>query len=621
MRPYGLSLLLLSLQTALMAMAAEPLRLESPDGQISLVINIRPDEGLAWNLEDGARTLLADCPMGFSFRDAPEMAGDWQVLEETRTAQDSTWNPLYGERSTIRDHYNQLVLRLEETTAPHRRLTVTFRAYDEGIAFNYTFPEQPGLDEFTITEEKTGFNFLDEDAPAWAVSAAQGEYRKVPVKRIRRDCERPLVVEVAEDCCVAIGEARLVDYARMRLTSDGDEATIQAQLASEVRATAPYTTPWRVVLVGDSPGALVEHNDLFLNLNNPCAIADTSWIKPGKIIREVTLTTAGGKACVDFAVAQGLQYIHYDAGWYGHEYDESQDATTVTPDPKRTGGKADLDLQEVIRYAEEHGIGVWVYVNQRHLTKQLDEILPLYREWGLKGVKYGFVNVGSQEDTIWLHEAVRKAAENHLMVDIHDEYRPTGFSRTYPNLLTQEGIRGNETMPTASHNVITAFTRMICGAGDYTICWYTPRIQTTHAHQLAASITFYSPLLFLYWYDKPEQFEGDTGTEFLKQIPSVWDNTRILGGEIGEYIVLARRSGDDWYLGVLNGGERPPLSIPLDFLDAGQTYEATCYRDGDVSGDEPFAVNIDTQSVTQETVLEASMASNGGFAARIVPAE
>jgi alpha-glucosidase len=403
------------------------------------------------------------------------------------------------------------------------------------------------------------------------------------------------------------------------MPDESQKAALKAQLASRVDVTTPYTTPWRYVMVAKTPGELLENNDFILNLNDPCAIEDTSWIKPGKIIREVTLTTAGGKACVDFAVEQNIPYIHLDAGWYGHEYDENQDATTVSPDPKRVGPNPDLDLPEVIRYATEHGIGVWVYVNRRHLEKQLDEILPLYKSWGLKGVKYGFVQVGSQRRTDWMHEAVRKAAEHELMVDIHDEYRPTGYSRTYPNLLTQEGIRGNEEMPPPEQNLVTAFARMICGAGDYTICWYTDRIKTTHAHQLAASVGFYSPLQFVYWYDRPQQYLGEPETAFLKHIPTVWDDTKVLDGVIGQYIVMARRSGEEWYLIVMNAVEKRTLSVPLDFLDKDKAYTATIHADANPDGGDPFAVTMSTETVSSTTTLEPLMAANGGYAVRLVP--
>jgi alpha-glucosidase len=263
---------------------------------------------------------------------------------------------------------------------------------------------------------------------------------------LKKDCERPLVIEVGDGAFAAVAEAGLVEYARMRLSPDPRQAhSLVSSLASEVRAAGLLTTPWRVIMLGRTPGQLLEQNYLIMNLNEPCAMEDTSWIRPGKVIREVTLTTTGGMACVDFAAEHNLQYVEFDAGWYGHEYSDQSDARTISVDPKRSKGP--LDLHAVIEYAKQRDIGIIVYVNRRALERQLDEILPLYEKWGIKGVKYGFVQVGPQKWTAWLHEAVRKAADHHLMVDVHDEYRPTGYSRTYPNLMTQEGIAGDETAP------------------------------------------------------------------------------------------------------------------------------------------------------------------------------
>jgi alpha-glucosidase len=331
----------------------------------------------------------------------------------------------------------------------------------------------------------------------------------------------------------------------------------------------------------------------------------------------VTLTTAGGKACVDFAVAHNLQYVEYDAGWYGHEYGDEADARTVSVDPKRSKGP--LDLPAVIAYARQRGIGILLYVNRRALERQLDEILPLYESWGVKGVKYGFVQVGSQRWTAWLHEAVRKAAEHHLMVDVHDEYRPTGYSRTYPNLMTQEGIRGNECMPTAGENLVLPFTRMLCGAGDYTVCYYNNRIQTTHAHQLAAAVVFYSPWQFLFWYDRPSAYQGEREIEFFEHVPTVWDDTRIVNGKIGEYVSIARRSGRDWFIGTMNGMEPRKLDIPLTFLDPDQDYVAHVYSDGDPDDRTRTHVRIARRSVDCRTILTAEMPGSGGQAVRITP--
>jgi alpha-glucosidase len=386
-----------------------------------------------------------------------------------------------------------------------------------------------------------------------------------------------------------------------------------------VTAGLPLTTPWRFIMAAESPGRLLENNFLVLNLNDPCALADTSWIKPGKVIREVTLTTVGGKTCVDFAVKRGLQYVEFDAGWYGHEYDDKADARAVNVDPKRSKGP--LDLQEVIRYGNERGIGIILYVNRRALERQLDEVLPLYQKWGVKGVKYGFVNVGSQQWTSWLHMAIRKAAEHKLMVDVHDEYRPTGYTRTYPNLMTVEGILGDEESKRTNDQSLTAqFTRFIAGPADNTICYYNERVDrlASHAYQLAKAVNFYSPWQFLFWYDKPASAQDEPELDFFQGVPTVWDDTKVLQSKIGEYAVIARRSGNEWFIGFMNSAEPRAFDVPLGFLDAGRKYTAHIYSD-DPAVPTRTHVKMERKPVEQGGVLSLTAGKNGGVAVLIAP--
>jgi len=613
---------------------AEAVELRSPDGNLAVTFEIgeggRAQYRLAWR----GQPVLADSQLGLELDGSPAMSEGFSIVNTVASRHDETWKPVYGERSAVRDCYNQVAIDLEDKNAPPRRMRLTFRAYDAGMAFCYTIPKQPGMAEVRIAREQSEFRFPG-DHRAYAVYSAQGRYSVVPLSQVKPGCERPLVLQAGAETFVAVGEARLVDYARMKLAPwKGRTHSLVSDLSGPVKAALPLVTPWRFVMVTSSPGKLLEQNDLLLNLNDPCAIDDTSWIKPGKVIREVTLTTAGGKACVDFAVARNLQYVEFDAGWYGHEYSDDSDATTVTVDPKRSPGP--LDLKEVIRYADERGIGILLYVNRRALERQLDTILPLYREWGVKGVKYGFVNVGSQEWTRWLHEAVRKAAQNRLMVDIHDEYRPTGYSRTYPNLMTQEGIAGDETSPTNDQTLTILFTRMLAGAADNTICYYDGRVDrnASHAYQLAKAVCLYSPWQFLYWYDRPGAAPSKTGgagnsqgaiggepeLEFFDRVPTVWDDTKVLHGRIGQYAVIARRSGAAWFIGCMNSGEARTLEIPLSFLDSDKKYQAHIYSD-DPTIATRTRVRIDRRGVDAATVLKAALSAQGGQAIRIVPAE
>jgi hypothetical protein len=412
---------------------------------------------------------------------------------------------------------------------------------------------------------------------------------------------------------IAIAEAALVDYSRMRLRrSDTAARTLVSRLHDPVVVTEfPLRTPWRVVMAADTAGELLERNYLLLNLNEPCAIQDTAWIKPGKVIRDVTLSTDGGKACVDFAVEYNLQFIELDAGWYGNQQDEKSDARTVS--------RRNLDLPAVIRYAKEHRIGVLLYVNRRHLERQLDELLPLYKSWGIAGIKYGFVRHGSHAWTKWMHDAIRKTAAHGLMVDVHDEYRMTGWQRTYPNFMTAEGIGGDETRPTNEQALANLFTRMIAAPADHTFCYYSGYVNqtTSHASQLAKTVCFFSPWQFLFWYDRPSNAEAEPELEFFKHLPTTWDETRVLRSSIGQYAVIARRKGSDWFLACLNAGEPRTFEVPLDFLSETGTFEAHIYRD-DPTVATRTKVGIERRDVDARTVLTAALSERGGMAVRIV---
>ncbi|GAB6166023.1 glycoside hydrolase family 97 protein [Thermostilla marina] len=603
---------------AAIAVAGDTMTLTSPDGRNRIQV-CACNEELEYSIERDGRPIFVNSPLGLRL-DSGILGKAARIANVAYSEHDETWKPVYGERSEIRDHYHQAIVacssRLSNGSTLHFELKI--RAYNEGIAIAYRIPKQDSIETLHVVEELTEFTFTGNHT-CWPVYTAQGEYQRAFLDDVKPNCERPLLVEIEDGPAIAVAEARLVDFARGRLQPGTRPHSLRIHLGSDATIRLPYTTPWRVIMTGDDPCRLIEQNYLLLNLNDPCAIEDTSWIKPGKVIREVSLSTAGGKACVDFAKKMNIAYVEYDAGWYGHEYDDKADATTVTPDPKRVSDPTQLDLHEVIRYAKSQGIGIIVYVNRRALERQLDEILPLYREWGIAGIKYGFVRVGSQQWTTWLHEAVRKAAKYQMMVDIHDEYRPTGYERTYPNLMTQEGIRGNEEMPPAEHNTILPFTRGLCGAGDYTICWYTDRIKTTHAHQLACAVVMYSPWQFVFWYDRPSQFRGEPGTEFFKDVPTVWDETRVLDGAVGEYIVTARRNADRWFVGFMNSQKRRTVEIPLDFLPEGRNFEAILFTDASPAGDNPFDVAVERQTVRKGDRLTIEAAHNGGAAVELIP--
>ena len=603
----------------------------SPDGQYAVTLS--DENQLTYQVSYQGETIIRPSRLGIKWNETWD--SDIRLGAIKTWSCDSIWHPVYGERSSIRENYNAWQLTLTKEGS-QQQMAIEVRAYNEGIAFRYHFL---GGMYLQIKKELTEF-VMPEGTQAWHTLRAQTPYHLLPLKEWPGESDRPLLLRLPSGHYACLAEAAVVDYVRTKFTlSDTQPDCIVTSMYGLVEEIAPYQTPWRVVMCGTKAGEILEHNDLLLNLNPPSRIADTSWIKPGKVMREVTLTTEGGKALVDFAVKRNLQYIHFDAGWYGYEYDKASDATTVTLDPKRNPQPDALQLKEVIDYAHSKGIGVIVYVNQRALQQQLDEILPLYKSWGIAGIKFGFVQVGSQVWTKWMHDAVAKCAAYGLIVDVHDEYRPTGVSRTWPNLMTQEGIRGNEEFPDATHNVTLPFTRFVAGAADYTICYYrqefdrlqqqgdnygVPRsrsIRTTPAHQLALSVVFYSPLQYMYWYDKPSDSQDEPELKFFDDVYTVWDDTRVLEGEVGQFVVTARRHGDEWFVGGLTNNDARQLSIPLDFLSSGQTYLAEIYTDGDPSIPTRTKVKVSQRKVDSRTKLSFSLKPSGGVAIRLVPVQ
>lgn len=601
-------LLLLSLALSLGAVPAgraESVKLSSPDGRLAAEITL---EGTpVYRVSYRARPVIL--PSKIAFEPAPGVFA--RAGEVGHSSVRSTWANPVGERSTVREAYNGASIPL---SCGPRRLTLECRAYDEGFAFRWVLPADASAPTFQMTAETTEFAFGG-DYRCWPVYRAQGRYEPATLSAVKPGAERPLVVELP-DCTVAIGEAGLLDFSRMKFARGRQGNTLVAKLDGPAEVQVPAALPWRYVRVADDPCRLLEGNDLLLNLNEPSKLGgNTSWIRPGKVIRCSRLSTASGKACVDFCKKMNLQYIELDAGWYGPE--RTGDARHPGLDAKHVNPKDPFDLFEILAYAKEKGIGVLLYVNQLELERHLDEILPLYVKWGVAGIKYGFVNVGPQRWTRFLTDAIRKAAEHKLLLDIHDEFRLTGIQRTWPNLLTVEGIRGNEEMPDASHNCALAFTRYLSGPGDYTPCWTSARVQNTRAHQLALAAAYFSPFQFLYWYDRPEQVRDVPELDFWKTIPTVWDETRALSGKIGDSAVIARRTGADWYVGALNARERRTLEIPLAFLKPGATYEAFIARDAAPDGSARTSVAVERRPVTSKDVLRLDAAANGGAAVRL----
>lgn len=627
-----LPLLLLTLLVATVAGAVETL--QSPNGKYQFTFSQKEGK-LMYSLdyankpvvEDGELGVnidnhLVESAMGIPVDNSSVWTKGMKVTSVERRSEDNTWKPVYGEYAQMRDHYNEMTIHLLKGgkhegsgTAYDKRqqylLDIIVRAYDEGVAIRYHFPEATNGLFMHITDDLTSFRFAP-GAEAYHYAWAQAHANKVKLLKSeaawKDEAERPLTLQLANGLYAAIGEAALTDFVRGKLKLKADNELQMAMFDSADIITA-YDMPWRFIMVGEKTIDLINNKQMVLNLNAPCQISDTYWIKPGKAFRVCRLDMKTCMEGVDFCVDRGLQYIELDAGWYGPEMKMSSSALKVLE-------SRDIDMPKLCDYAKSKGIGVWVYVNQRALYQQLDQILPLYEKWGISGIKFGFVQIGSQEWTTWLHNAVKKCADHHIMVDIHDEYRPTGWSRTYPNLMTQEGIGGNEEMPDAEHNTILPFTRFLCGPADYTPCYFNGRVKNTKAHQLAMPVVYYSPITFLYWYDLPNVYKGEKELDFWKYCPTVWDESKALQGEIGEYIVQARRSGNDWFVGAMNGLQARDITLnTADFLLKGKKYRVEIYND-EPSLTTRTKVSIVVQTIKAGKILKLHLQPSGGAALR-----
>lgn len=533
------------------------------------------------------------------------------VVQKIRyDSKDTIWRPAYGERNSIRDQYKVVTIELLKDDNAIYPLQIEIRAYNEGVALRYFFPENVKGTYYRVMNEHTAFT-LPEGTKAWHHSWAQAPYKLLPLKDWPDESERPLTLELPNGLFACLAEAQMVDYARTKFKLSNEKPnTIVTSMYTAADLISPFATPWRVIMAGETAGELVEHNDLIQNLNQPSKIADQSWIKPGKIMRVMTQTTKDAFENIDFAVKHNLQYILFDWKWYGPAFSFSSDATKVAI--------PDFDLPAIINYGKEKAVGVWLYCNLQGLYAQSDSLFRVYHDWGVKGVKFGFVQVGSHRWTTWIEEMFKKAAENKIMVNVHDDWRPTGEQRTWPNLMTAEGIRGNEEMPDATHNTILPFTRFLAGAADYTICYYDNRIKTTHAHQLALAAIYYSPIQTLYWYDKPSLSNGEPELEFWDKIPTSWDETKVLQGRPGEFVSTARRKGNDWFIGTITNNEARTVQLKFDFLPKDKKFTACIYSDDDAVHTNT-KVKIEKKIITSETILEVKLKASGGQAISLMP--
>jgi len=629
-------------------------RLSSPDGGLEVMVS-DSDGQARYAVAYKGQPLLAPSPLGVVLSVGGSLSHGLKITGAVPSAGDATYDLVAGKTRTVRDHYNQLSVDFQEPDDRKRRLRVIVRAYDDGVAFRYVLPRQPGLDAVNIRNEETRFDF-PADYRCWGLNLGkfgtshEGEYDPVQASKIREQnlYDAPLVCETA-NAAFAITEADLKDYAGLYLTGRGDGGLgVQAKLSPRLdepsiavrgKPGADIVSSWRAVMVAPTAGKLIESN-LVTSLNPPTALADTSWIKPGKAawdwwngpvvsgVPKAGMNDATIKRYIDFAAANGLEYMLIDDGWYQN----SGGAGTVKPGADVTQTIPEIDMPGLVAYGAERKVGLWVWAHWKSMDAQMDEALALYEKWGIKGIKVDFMDRNDQAMVDYYHRLLTKAGEHRLMVDLHGAYHPTGLIRTYPHYLTQEGVLGAEYNKwsrriTATHNVTLPYTRMLLGPMDYTPGGFRnvapagfihrndlPFVQTTRGQALAMYVVYDSPFGLVS--DSPDTYQANpAGLDFVSAAPATWDETRFIAGEIGQSIVLARRKGAEWWIGAMTNETGRTVKVPLTFLGAGG-FTADIRQDGAA----PTELTASTRTVKASDVLTLKLAPSGGGAVRLTPA-
>lgn len=645
----SLARLLSGAALSIMATAAhaDPVALASPDGRLSIRVETEDAAPALSVLRDG-RVLIAPSAIGLALSDGSKPGGQDTAFTPTPVTTGADDYALMGRASRVHSDYREMVLH-----APGMDLVL--RAYDDGVAFRYRVPAS-GSAQLGVVAEKTEFAF-SADYVCWGLnlgrfnSSHEGEFDPIAASHIREynAFDAPLVCETTPGGpAFAIAEADLKNYPGLYLSGRGGGGLgVQAKLAPrpDAPSSAPavvatarigqdLTTPWRVVMIGDHAGDLIE-STLVTDLSAP-ATFDAAWVKPGKsawdwwnggkiaAVPDSGMNTATFKAFIDFAATNGLQYVTIDEGWYRG----AGGGGVVRPGVDVTQTVPEIDIPELVAYGRSKGVGLFLWLNWKALDAQFDAALDQYQTWGIAGIKVDFMDRDDQVIVDWYHRLLGQAAQRHLMVNLHGAFHPTGLTRTYPNFITQEGVLGAENNKwsrriTAEHNVTLAYTRMLLGPMDYTPggfrnqtpetfrdTFLLPTVMTTRAHGLAMFVVYESPLQTVA--DTPDAYAGQPETTFISQVPTTWDETRFISGEIGRSIVLARRKGRDWYVGAMTDADERTIALPLDFLGQGR-FEATVYADGEA----PDRTAISTRDVGADTTLTLNLQPSGGAAIRI----
>jgi alpha-glucosidase len=641
--------------------ADAPYRLHSPDGRIAVQLHLPPagsKETPRWSATFRGKTILNDCRLSLEVADGGELLAGAQVRNQRSRSVEERVPILFGKADVARDRYEERRFSLENSQ--HRPMEIVFRCYDDAIAFRYEVPKVAGKGRLTVTEEGSSFTlagnprafvqYLENYRTSHEHNVSTTRYREIKPDTL---LDMPATFVWDDGTHLAITEAALRHYAGMSLMRrSGAPGELVCRLTprpdgTKVVRDLPMETPWRVILVGDRAGVLLESNVIYC-LNAPNAIGDTAWIKPGKMtwawwngnlydakLTEPILSLSMNKKYIDFCAKSGILYHSVIADetttpWYR----QTRKGVVPGPDTDATKPRADLDLEGIRRYAKSKGVRLWTWVHQEALRGRVEEAFAAYEKLGWSGMMVDFFDHDDQ-DTVEHAEAIlQAAARHHILIHFHGIWKSTGWQRTYPNLMNHEGALNLEYLKwsdrcTPEHNLLMAFTRLLAGPMDYHLggfravtrqefkpCFLAPNVLGTRCHHLAMYVCFDNPNPMIA--DYPAAYEGQPGFDFLEVVPTWWDETRVLVGEVGEVLVTARRRGQTWYLGGVAAKRGRSLELPLAFLGPGR-YTARVWKDAPDSESNPNHLAIDAFPSRSTDTLRVQVAPGGGFVAQIAP--
>jgi len=625
-------------------MAKSGIRLLSPDKKIQVSVEAG-NAGVLYQVNVDANQILKPSKLNLQLQNGLNICGSVILRSQEFGRHSDVWENNLGKNRLIKDQYNELTLHLQEM-ASKLSFDVIFRAYNDGVAFRYKFYKQNGTDTLKIQSENNQFAFAG-DYYAFmghhqgykSQGPQEWEFENRKLSSIQPDSVVGLPIVVKTPAAwVAIAEADLLDWAGMWITADakGKQGTLLSSLAPHRQKTGcvdiatPQSSPWRVLMIGRTPGKLIESN-IISNLSTPSRIGEASWVKPGIMAWDhwwsggVKMNTVVIKQYIQLAADMHWPYQLIDWQWYGPFNNPIADITKVAPE---------VDMEEVLKFAKSHDVRLWVWLHWTDVARNntYEKAFGLYEKWGLAGVKIDFMERDDQEMVNWYETITKCAAAHHLMVNFHGAYKPTGLERTYPNQVTREGIMGNEyniwsRNITARYKLTLPFTRFLTGPADFTPGGFLNRqpeafrtgsgvteVQGTRAAQLALFVIYNSPVTVAC--DLPDHYYNQPGADFLKIVPATWDETHVKNAKIGEYLVETRRKSKDWFIGGMTDEQSREFDLPLDFLSKGK-YKLSVWQDADDSGKNAEHLTVTTKIVTRYDRVKIKMVRNGGYVAQL----